>query len=71
MFVIELTIRNSNTIPMVQRKVEEEANDLYDKILAAINSEKNQILKLTCERSPKKKIAVWTRDIASVQLSEI
>jgi hypothetical protein len=71
MFAIELTIRNSNTIPMIQRKVEEEANDLYEKILVAINSEKNQILKLTCDRYPKKKIAVWTKDIAAVQLSEI
>lgn len=71
MFAIELTIRNSNTIPMVQRKVEEEANDLYDKILVAINSEKNQILKLTCDRYPKTKIAVWTKDVAAVQLSEI
>lgn len=56
---------------MIQRKGEEEANDLYEKILVAINSEKNQILKLTCERYPKTKIAVWTKDVAAVQLSEI
>ncbi|HBE19511.1 MAG TPA: hypothetical protein DEG17_04970 [Cyanobacteria bacterium UBA11149] len=71
MFAIELTIRNSNTIPMIQRKGEEEANELYDKILAAINAEKNQLMKLSCERYPKKKIAVWSKDIAAVQLSEI
>ena len=70
MLKIELLLRNSDLTLAVQRKVEEDANALYEQILSAINAERIQILNLTCDRHPKTKIAVLSSEIIAVNLSE-
>jgi hypothetical protein len=68
MFKIELTLRNSEAELFVQRKSEEDANTLYETILQAMSGDKLQILKLTCDRSPKNKMAVLNSEIIAVHL---
>lgn len=70
MFIIELTLK-TNPIPLsVQRKSEEEAQSAYQGIIDAIKSGGNQLLELTCDRQPEKKLAVFTDGIAAVQMYE-
>jgi hypothetical protein len=70
MLKIELLLRNTNSTLSVQRKLEEDADALYENLLAAINANKIQTLKLTCDRHPKTKIAVLSSEIIAVNLSE-
>lgn len=70
MLKIELLLRNFPSTLSVQRKSETEANALYEELLAAINANKIQILKLTCDRHPKTKIAVLSNEIIAVNLIE-
>ncbi len=70
MLKIELLLRNSNSTLSVQRKSEQEADMLYEQILAAINADRIQTLKLTCDRHIKTKIAVLSSEIIAVNLSE-
>lgn len=70
MFNIELLLKNSNSVLLVQRKSSENAKALFEQILSTINDNKIQILKLTCERQPQKTIAIISSEIAAVQLSE-
>ncbi|MBE9168508.1 hypothetical protein IQ238_13645 [Pleurocapsales cyanobacterium LEGE 06147] len=67
---IELLLRNSDLTLFILRKSEEEANDLFDKLVAAINAEKRQLLKLTCDRNPKTKLAVLSNEIIAINLTE-
>ena len=70
MFNIELLLKNSNSVLLVQRKSQEEAKALFEQILVAIDANKIQTLKLTCDRQPQKITAVLSSEIAAVQLSE-
>ncbi len=70
MLKIEVFLRNSNLTLFVQRKSEEDANALYEQILAAIHVDRIQAIKLTCERHPKTKLAVLNSEIIAVHLSE-
>lgn len=70
MLKIELLLIHANSTLSVQRKSESEANALYEQILAAINADKIQTLKLTCDKHTKTKIAVLSSEIIAVNLSE-
>lgn len=54
----------------VQRKSAEDAEAVYQEILAAMRSGSSQLLELTCDRQPEKKVAVLSSEITSVQLSQ-
>lgn len=70
MFTIDLTVKNTPFPLSVQRKSEEDAENLYKQILETIRSGNPQILELTCEKQPEKKIAVLTSEISAIQLSQ-
>ena len=70
MFTIDLSLKN-NPLPLsVQRKTIEGAESLYQEILAALRAGSSEILELTCEKMPDKKIAVYINQIIAVQLSQ-
>lgn len=70
MFIIELTLK-TNPIPLsVQRKTEEDAQETYQTIVDAVKSGGNQLLELTCDRQPEKKLAIFTDSLAAVQMYE-
>jgi hypothetical protein len=70
MFTIELTLKGTPIALSVQRKEADKAEALYRQILKAMNSNSPQILELTCDREPEKKIGVLGSEISAVQISE-
>lgn len=70
MFTIDLTVKHTPFPLSVQRKSEEDAENLYKEILETMRSGNPQLLELTCEKQPEKKIAVLTSEISAIQLSQ-
>jgi len=70
MYLIEITVKANPIALVVQRKELEAAEQLYQTVLATLKSGHPQILELTCERQPEKKVAVLVTEITSIQLSE-
>jgi len=70
MFTIDLTLKNTSVPLSVQRKSAEGAEALYQQILTALRSESNQLLELTCDHQPEKKVGVLSNQISAVVLSQ-
>ncbi len=70
MFTIDLTLKNTPVPLSVQRKTEEEAQATYQEILKAMRSETSQVLELSCDHQPEKKIAVLSDQIGAVIISQ-
>ncbi len=70
MFTIDLTLKTNPVSLSVQRKTIEDAEALYQQILTAIRSGSSEILELTCDRQPEKKIAILSDQISAVQISQ-
>jgi hypothetical protein len=68
MYIIELILKNTPMPLSVQRKSAEEADTVYQQILTAMRSESNQLLELTCDRQPDKRVSVFGNQIAAVQV---
>ncbi|MCM0589240.1 MAG: hypothetical protein HEQ35_09355 [Gloeotrichia echinulata IR180] len=70
MFTIDLSIRNTAFPISVQRKSAEDAEAVYQLILAAIRSGNPEVVELKCEGKTEKKIAVRASEISGVQIIE-
>lgn len=70
MYILELTLKNTPMGLSIQRKTEEAAEATYQQILDAMKAGGSQILELTCDRQPDKKIAIFSDSIAAVQMYE-
>ncbi len=70
MFIIELTLKSNPLSLSIQRKTAEDAEAAYQEILTAMRSGSNQLLELTCDRQPDKKLAIFTDSLAAVQMYE-
>lgn len=70
MLTIDLTLKNMPFPVQVQRKTQEEAEAVYQQILAAMRSDSSDILELTCDRQKEKKVAIRTNEISGVQVSQ-
>ena len=70
MFTIDLTLKNTPFPLSVQRKSEEDAQALYNQILEALRSGNPQVLELTCEKQPEKKIALLIGEVSAIQISQ-
>ena len=70
MFIIDLTLKGSPLALSIQRKEATAAEALYQEILTALRATSPQVLELTCEREPEKKIGILSSEISAVQLSE-
>jgi hypothetical protein len=68
MFTIDLSIKNTAFSISVQRKSTEEAEAVYQLILAAMRSGNPDIVELKCEGKTDKKIAVRASEISGVQI---
>ncbi|BAY65386.1 MULTISPECIES: hypothetical protein [Nostocales] len=68
MFTIDLTVRNTAYPLSVQRKSAEDAEAVYQLILAAMRSGNPDIVELICEGKTEKKIAVRASEISGVQI---
>ncbi|MBD2102367.1 hypothetical protein [Leptolyngbya sp. FACHB-261] len=70
MFIIELTLKGNPLSLSVQRKEHEDATGLYQRVLDAMRSGQAQMLELTCEKQPDKKLAVLSTEVSAVQVFE-
>lgn len=70
MYIVEISLKLTPMPFSVQRKVVEDAQDLYDRILEAMKSGTPQLLELTCEHQPEKKVTLLTSEITAVQFYE-
>jgi hypothetical protein len=70
MFSIDLTLKNTPVPLSVQRKSLEEAEATYQDIIKAMGSENPQLLELSCQHQPDKKIGVLSNQISAVMISQ-
>ena len=70
MFTIDVSLKGTPVTLTVQQKSQADAEALYHKILAALHSGSNEVLELTCEQQPGKKVSVLANQIAAVQIFE-
>jgi len=70
MNTIDITLKGSPLSLSVQRKELDDAEALYQKIVQAMNSTSPQVLELTSDREPEKKIGVLSSEISAVQMVE-
>ncbi len=70
MFSIDLIVKYTAMPLSVQRKSEEDAEAVYQQVLAALRSPQPQLVELTCEKQPEKKVAVFSNEIAAVMVSQ-
>jgi hypothetical protein len=70
MITIDLSLKNTPLPLSVQRKSADEAEATYQDILKAMRSETPQLLELTCDHQPEKKIAVFSNQITAVIVSQ-
>jgi hypothetical protein len=70
MFSIDIIVKNTPVSLSVQRKLEEDAATVYQQVLEAMRNSQPQILELTCEKNPEKKVAVVSSEISGVVVSQ-
>jgi hypothetical protein len=70
MYIVELTLKNTPMPLSVQRKAETDAEELYQKIVAAMRSGSSGLLELTCDRQPDKKVTVLSQEICAVTVAQ-
>lgn len=68
MFIIDLSLKLTPMPISVQRKSAEDAEAVYRQVLEAMRTGNPQILELTCEQVPEKKISVLSSEICAVQM---
>ncbi|WP_414564487.1 MULTISPECIES: hypothetical protein [unclassified Anabaena] len=68
MFTIDLSLRNTAFPISVQRKSAEDAEAVYQLILAAMRSGNPDLVELKCEGKTEKKIVVRASEISGVQI---
>jgi hypothetical protein len=70
MFSIDIIVKNTPVSLSVQRKLADDAEAVYQQVVEAIRNSQPQILELTCEKNPEKKIAVVSSEISGVVISQ-
>ncbi|MFM7440938.1 MAG: hypothetical protein ACKO2V_20455 [Snowella sp.] len=70
MIAIDLMLKYSPVPLSVQRKEAEQAESLYQEILAAMRSPTPTLVELTCDKQPEKKVAVLSDQISAAILSQ-
>ncbi|NBD16595.1 MAG: hypothetical protein GVY04_10785 [Cyanobacteria bacterium] len=70
MFSIDLTLKYSPIPITVQRKESADAQKVYEEVMNALKSATPQLVELTCEKDPEKKVAVFSDQISAVILSQ-
>ena len=70
MFTIDIIVKYTPVPFSIQRKSAKDAESTYEQIVESIRSGNPQILELTCEKIPEKKIAVVMSEVSGVQISQ-
>lgn len=70
MFTIDIIVKSTPVSLSVQRKSADDADAVYQQVLEAIRATQPQVLELTCEKNPEKKVAVLSSEISAVVVSQ-
>ena len=70
MYTIDIIVRNTALPISIEKKEADEAENVYQQILSAMNSQENQVLELTCEKQEGKKVAVVSDSIVATIISQ-
>lgn len=70
MFTIDLTLKTTPMPLSVQRKSAEAAEATYQDVIKAMRSGNSQLLELTCDHQPEKKLGVLSDQIVAVVVSQ-
>jgi hypothetical protein len=70
MYIIDLTLKNNPLALSVQRKLADDAEQVYQQVMKAIQSGSPEMLELSCEFQPGKRLAIKTSELTAVQISE-
>lgn len=70
MFTIDLILKYTPLPLSVQRKTEEDAQAVYQQVQTAMQTGSPEVLELTCEQQPEKKVCIVTRELCAVQISQ-
>ncbi|MGL5081102.1 MAG: hypothetical protein ACRC8A_06400 [Microcoleaceae cyanobacterium] len=70
MFTVDIIVKYTPVPLSVERKLLEDAEAVYNSVLEAIRSSNAQVVELTCEKIPEKKVAILSSEISAVQISQ-
>jgi hypothetical protein len=70
MYTIDLTLRNIPLPLSIQRKEAEDAEAIYQQLLAAMRSSTSEVIELTCEKEEGKKLAILSDQLSAVMISQ-
>ncbi len=70
MYTIDIIVRNTALPISIEKKEADEAENVYQQILSAMNSQETQVLELTCEKQEGKKVAVVSDSIVATIISQ-
>ncbi|ELR99062.1 hypothetical protein [Gloeocapsa sp. PCC 73106] len=70
MLTIDLMFKNSPLPISVQKKDQEQAQALYQQLLAAMRASTSEVIEMQCEKEPGKTVAVLSDQISAVIMSE-
>ena len=70
MYTIDIIVRNTALPISIEKKEADEAENVYQQVLSAMNSGQTQVLELTCDKQEGKKVAVVTDSIVATIISQ-
>ncbi|MDJ0900491.1 MAG: hypothetical protein QNJ55_16945 [Xenococcus sp. MO_188.B8] len=70
MYTIDIIVRNTALPISVEKKEADEAENVYQQVLSAMNSPETKVLELTCEKQEGKKVAVVSDSIVATIISQ-
>jgi hypothetical protein len=70
MFTIELTLKHTAMPLSVQKKEQSDAEATYNSAVEMLRSGSGQLIELTCDQQPHKRVSVLGSELAAVQIFE-
>lgn len=70
MFTVELALKHVALPLSIQKKAQEDAEAAYQSTVKALGTNKPELIELTCDQQPNKKITVLSSELAAVQMFE-
>lgn len=70
MHTINIIVRNTAIPISIEKKEEEEAQNVYQELISAMKAENTQVIELTCDKQEGKKVAISGSAIVAAVMSQ-
>ncbi|MEA5500834.1 hypothetical protein [Limnoraphis robusta] len=70
MFSIDIIVKYTPIPLSVEQKSLEDAQATYQRVIDAMQASQPQVIELTCDKIPDKKISIVSSEISAVQISQ-